>query len=284
MKNKKVKTEENMRKTALVTGGNHGIGNGIIRELAKHDYDIVFSYYPEDCRETAEQIAEELSRENGIQCTCCYAALQNHDHSAKMLFDYAVSCLSEISLVVNNAGVTIFEDVDKLTEENLDHLLNLDFRTYMLMMSYASQHMIEKGIKGSIINITSSRAERAYPSDGIYGAVKAGIKRAVESFALDVAPYGIRINCVAPGAIQCRSQEEMIAAGKDPEFYPQLGARIPLGRNGRPDDIGKAIVFLASEEASYITGITIRVDGGLILPGMPEAVRENMNAWGKTVK
>ena len=80
------------------------------------------------------------------------------------------------------------------------------------------------------------------------------------------------------------SQEEMIAAGKDPEFYPQLGARIPLSRNGRPDDIGKAIVFLASEEASYITGITIRVDGGLILPGMPEAVRENMNAWGKTVK
>ncbi len=273
-----------MKKTALVTGGNHGIGNGIIRELAKNGYDIVFSYYPEESREDAERIARELSREHGIHCTCHYAALHNRDHAARELFDQAVQDLGEISLVVNNAGVTIFEDVDKLTEEKMDYLLNLDFRTYMLMMSYGVQHMIEKGIHGSIISITSSRAERAYPSDGIYGAVKAGIRRASESFALDAAPYGIRINCVAPGAIQCRSQEEMIAAGKDPEFYPQLGARIPLGRNGRPDDIGKAIVFLASEEASYITGITIRVDGGLILPGMPEAVRENMNAWGKTVK
>lgn len=141
--------------------------------------------------------------------------------------------------------------------------------------------MQEHGIHGSIINITSSRGERAYPGDGIYGACKAGLNRAVESFALDVAPYGIRINNVAPGSIQVRTGEEPDEKTLHMmEIYAQLGKRIPLGRMGRPEDIGKAVAYLASEDASYITGITLRVDGGLILPGMPEHSPDSGIPWG----
>ena len=138
------------------------------------------------------------------------------------------------------------------------------------MMNYAGAYMKEHGIQGNIINVTSSRGERAYPEDGLYGALKAGLNRAIQSFALDVAEYGIRVNNVAPGAIRVRTRQERIADGNNPDFWDELGTRIPLKRCGLPEDVANAVSFLASDKASYITGITIRVDGGLILPGPPE--------------
>lgn len=144
--------------------------------------------------------------------------------------------------------------------------------------------------KGCLINVSSSRGERAYANAGIYCGIKSCLNRMAEAFALDLAPYGIRVNNVAPGAVRVRSDEELLSmthgratdyfwskdflknpeAVKDHDFWDLLGPRIPLGRVGLPEDIGQAIAFLASDEATYITGVTLRVDGGLILPGMPE--------------
>ena len=147
------------------------------------------------------------------------------------------------------------------------------------MMRGASSYFVKNKIKGNIINITSSRGQRAYPEDGIYGGLKAGLNRAIESFALDMASYGIRINNVAPGAIRIRSNEELSNQNDIPiDFWDKLGSRIPLERCGTPDDIAQAVIFLASEKASYITGVTLRVDGGLILPGMPEIVEQGAEA------
>ena len=128
--------------------------------------------------------------------------------------------------------------------------------------------------------------------------MKAGIARAVEAFALDLAPYGIRINNVAPGAVRIRTKEEMAAMdhGADTDyfwdkrfldgadavesdFWDELGKKIPLGRAALPEDIANAVVFLSSEKASYITGVTLRVDGGLILPGMPEGSARADEGW-----
>ncbi len=161
-------------------------------------------------------------------------------------------------------------------------MLNLDLLNYLVLSSKAARYMKAHEVKGCIINITSSRAERAYPGDCVYGGIKAAVNRASQSMALDLAPYGIRVNCVAPGAICIRTPEEIKAEGRTEleGFWESLGERIPMGRNGTPKDIGRAVVFLASENAAYITGEVLRVDGGLILPGMPEKVENDKNAWG----
>ena len=203
-----------------------------------------------------------------------------------------------LDLLVNNAGVNIPLPVQDLTEENFDYLVTLDFRSYVMLMHYAARYMIDHQIQGSIINITSSRGERAYPNAGIYCGIKAGLNRMTEAFALDLSSYGIRVNNVAPGATRIRAKEELLDMKngsdtdyfwreeflEDPkaveeDFWDVLGRKIPLKRAGRPEDIGRAVAFLASDKASYITGVTLRVDGGLILPGMPEDPLLSGNGW-----
>ena len=208
----------------------------------------------------------------------------------KELFDKAVDSLGGLDLLVNNAGVNMPLPLQEITEDNFNYLVSLDLRAYVMLMHYAARYMIDHGIQGSLINVSSSRGERAYANAGIYCGIKSCLNRMAEAFALDMAPYRIRVNNVAPGATRVRTDEELLAMThgsatdyfwnkefldkpeliKDRDFWDLLGPRIPLGRVGTPEDIGRAIAFLASDKASYITGITLRVDGGLILPGMPE--------------
>lgn len=256
-----------MSKKAMITGGSRGIGRGVALALARDGYDIAFSYA--SAEEKARETKREIEELYGVRCFCFQARLENRAEG-KAFFDDALAALGGLDVLVNNAGSTVFEALGQITEEGLDYLTELDFTCYLLMMDRAARHMIANGVKGAMVNITSSRGERAYPDDGLYGALKAGLNRAVESFALDVAKHGIRVNNVAPGAIRVRTNEERIAMGRDPYFWDELGTRIPLGRCGLPSDIGDAVSFLVSERASYITGVTLRVDGGLILPGPPE--------------
>lgn len=274
-----------MSKKAIVTGGSRGIGKGIALVLAKEGYDVAISYSTKV--DAAEAVAKEIEA-LGQKCYYFQANLDK-DGVANELFDKCVEALGGLDLLVNNAGLTICEPIQKLTEEKLDHLLNLDFRSFILMMRNATRYMIDHGIKGNIINITSSRGERAYPECGIYCGLKAGLNHAIKAFALDVSGYGIRINNVAPGATRVRSKDEIAAQTSGgpmdyywrdeyndkskpitTDFWDELSDSIPLMRAGTPEDIGNAVAFLASDKASYITGITLRVDGGLILPGMPE--------------
>ncbi len=278
-----------MNKKAIVTGGSKGIGSGIVRKLTSLGYDVAFSYASHD--RDALALENEVTGKYGVRCAGFHAVLDIQGNAEK-LFQEAVDFLGGLDLLVNNAGVTVYESLFELTLEKMDYMLNLDFRSYCVMMRSASIYMAAHGTKGSIVNITSSRAGRAYPGDGIYGGIKAGLERAVESFALDAAPYGIRINNVAPGAVRIRSGEEvrelMESMGGDPErdFWDDLGKVIPLERSGLPEDIANAVAFLASDEASYITGVTLRVDGGLILPGMPEqrTAGHDDHGWGYSKK
>lgn len=278
-----------MRKKAIVTGGAVGMGRGIALILAEEGYDIAFSHYGND--EKAEKEIEatmEMLKERGAKSWCKTADLTEKS-APKEFFDWAVGEMKGLDLLVNNAGVNMPLPLQELTEENIDYLFALDQRAYVLLMHYAAVYMIENGIKGSIVNVSSSRGERAYPNAGIYCGIKAGLNHMIQAFALDVADYGIRINNVAPGAVRVRSKEELLAIKKgaptdyfwDPEykehpekvendFWDRLGPKIPLSRAGETDDIGHAVAFLASDKASYITGVTLRVDGGLIIPGMPE--------------
>jgi NAD(P)-dependent dehydrogenase (short-subunit alcohol dehydrogenase family) len=138
-----------------------------------------------------------------------------------------------LDLLVNNAGLTITDPCSIWPADKLNYLINLNFRGYFLAAQAATRVMRDQKIKGNVINITSSRGERAYPGDAIYGGLKAGMNRAIQSMALDLAPYGIRINNVAPGATRVRDSQP------SDRFYDGLAPRIPLGRIGTPEDMGE---------------------------------------------
>lgn len=247
--------------TVLVTGGSRGIGSGIVKTFAQAGYDVFFTYA--SAAEEAEKTREEAAA-FGVRVFCIQASLERHEEPERVV-KAAIQALGRIDVLVNNAGRTIRDSILELEDENLDMLLNLDFRAYARMVTFVSRHMVKHGIHGAIVSVTSTRSGRAYPKDGIYGGMKAALNRATESWALDLAPYGIRVNVVAPGAIQVRYNPEADAR------YAELAPRIPLGRQGFPADIGQAALFLAdNERAGYITGVTLKVDGGLVLPGMPE--------------
>lgn len=278
------------RKKAIITGGEIGMGRGIALVLAEEGYDIAFSYYPNSENVDASvETTLSMLQERGAKAWPFPADLSGPD-APKVFFEKAVEALGGLDLLVNNAGVNIPLPIQDITVDNFDYLVSLDLRAYVMMMHYAARYMIDHGIRGCLVNVSSSRGERAYANAGIYCGIKSCLNRMAEAFALDLAPHGIRVNNVAPGAVRVRSDEELLAMShgratdyfwskeflekpelvKDHDFWDLLGPRIPLGRVGLPQDIGKAIAFLASDKASYITGVTLRVDGGLILPGMPE--------------
>lgn len=286
------------RKKAIVTGASIGMGRGIALVLAEEGYDIAYTYYGDgDAALKDVATTAALLKEKGAESYAFSSDLTKKGAPEKF-FDQAVEALGGLDLLVNNAGVNMPLPLQELTEDNIDYLFALDQKAYVLLMHFAACHMIEHGVRGNIINVSSSRGQRAYPNAGIYCGIKAGLNRMIEAFALDVAEYGIRINNVAPGAVRVRSKEELLAIKNggptdyfwdedyiehpekvENDFWDRLGPKIPLGRSGETEDIGRAIAFLASDKASYITGITLRVDGGLILPGMPEDPDMEGGGW-----
>ena len=248
-------------KAAVVTGASRGIGRGIALALAAAGYDLAITY--STGMEEANKVAARITEELGRRCFVLQANLEEAD-APKRVISSAAEHLDRIDVVVNNAGYTKFDGDLGDDVEAVSRLMHVDFRAYYLVAVAAAEDMRAKRIRGSVIQVTSSRAERAYPDDAVYGGMKAAVRRATESLAVRYGPYGIRVNCVAPGATVVHDSPPAR------EFYSSLAPKIPLGRIGTPEDIGNAVVWLASEKASYITGVTLRVDGGLILPGMPE--------------
>lgn len=256
---------------ALVTGAGAGIGRGIAKVLAEKGYRLALTY--KSSSDGIVDVAEDIRHIYGKEPLVIQSDLTVRSESENTIRK-VIEEFGRIDLLVNNAGIGIHEELTELEEDALDMTVNLDFRAPMLLSKYAVREMIAQQIPGNIIFITSSRGERAYPKDSIYGGMKAALIRAAQSLALEWAPYGIRVNCVAPGATVHKLEQ---SAEEEP-----LGSKIPLGRLGTPSDIGEAIAWLSSDKASYITGINLRVDGGLILPGMPEDTSPEAGyGWGR---
>jgi NAD(P)-dependent dehydrogenase (short-subunit alcohol dehydrogenase family) len=254
---------------AVVTGASMGIGRAIALKLAAIGYDVFIAHRSEP--ELAEAVAREIRGVHGRRCAVFEGDLRLAE-TAEALFDSAVRAMGRIDVLVSNAGISRFYKLREMAAAEIDELYALNYRAPLQLMGLAARHMIREGIAGRIVQISSSRGSRAYPDDAVYGGLKAAIERSVQSLALELAPHGIRVNCVAPGAIMVREPNR---------FYRWLGPRVPLGRIGRPEDVADAVAFLCSGHASYITGITLRVDGGLILPGMPENPdRAPDDPWG----
>ncbi|MDR0291161.1 MAG: SDR family oxidoreductase [Treponema sp.] len=255
-----MQTQPIENKKAFITGGSRGIGRGIARKLSDAGYDIAFTYNSQ--LDEAKAVKAE-NEGKGQRCFFYQASLQNPD-VAEPTTAKAIEDLGGIDLLVCNAGLTRFNNLLHLEGTLIDFVYNLNYRSYLMCAKVAANDMVSRGVKGNIIFIASTRGFRAYPEDAIYGGLKAALIRSTESIALDMAPHGIRVNCVAPGATATRGSftPEELSSG--------FGEKIPLKRKGTPDEIGCLVRFIASDEAAYMTGNTVKLDGGLILPGIPE--------------
>ncbi|MGI6189186.1 MAG: SDR family oxidoreductase [Clostridiales bacterium] len=262
-----------INKTALVTGSSRGIGRAIAIALAKDGYDIAVHYSrsKEDALEAADIITDL-----GVK-VCVLQGDTGDPEVPGRLVREAVEKLGRLDVMVNNAGITIFEEIRDITAEVMDRLYQVNFRGMILGASEAARYMVENGVKGSILFNTSVRAFAPHSSDAIYGGLKAALNRAIRSFAIDLGRYGIRVNGFSPGVtnVMCPEPEDE----KENPFYKNTHRFIPLRRNGYAEDMADVVSWLVSDKASYVTGQVIRIDGGLSIVGAPEHMSDLYNAF-----
>lgn len=241
-------------KVAVVTGSSRGIGRGIAERLAAEGARVVVN--GRDSK-SLEPVAEAL-RSTGAEVLAVAADVGYREDVAR-LFDETVRTFGGVDILVNNTGWTTpkihFLEMD---EEHWDTMLRTNLKSVFLCSHRAAKLMVGHGRRGSIISISSFSAARAHRLQVAYDATKGGIDAFTRAVAIDLASFGIRVNVVGPGAIHTEAQATL-----GPEAMLRRAETIPLGRVGYPSDIAGAVVFLASEDASYITGQSIYVDGGV---------------------
>jgi len=253
-------------KKALITGSRRGIGAGIAQLFAEHGADVGINDVVRDDEAEKTIAAVELL---GQKASWHQADVGSTEDRKRMLDEF-VEQHGRIDILVNNAVASRDMHFTKITEEFWDHLVGHALKGYLFLAQGAVNRMIEHGHGGSVINISSVHSFRAWPHDGVYGIVKAGLNRMVQSMAHDLAGTGITANCVAPGYIDSRVLPENEEATRgDDDYLGSAKGFIPSHRGGVPRDIAGSCVFLASELGNYVNGQTITVDGGYLAGGSP---------------
>lgn len=247
-------------KVAFVTGGAAGIGEAIVKRLHESGAKVMVA-------DLQQAQADELARElNGLRPESAASfGLDVSDATAlDAAFRATIEQFERVDILVNNAGIYPFKSLAEMTEDDFMKVINVNLKSVFLTTKLFSDYMKEKEIKGRIINVTSIDA--IHPSlVGLahYDASKHGEWGFTKNVALELAPFGITVNAIAPGAIATPG-----TGSENGEATPQLEAflaQIPLKRIGHPDEIAKAVLFLSSDMASYMTGSQIVVDGGRLL-------------------
>ena len=240
-------------KIAVVTGGSRGIGKAICLELARRGANVVFSYAGNIA--AAEETLAAL-KELGVEARAIQGSVAD-PAAVKALMDTAVKELGGLHILVNNAGITRDNLAMMLKEEDFDAVIETNLKGAFLCMKAAARPMM-KARWGRIINLSSVVALRGNPGQINYCASKAGVIGMTKSLAKELGGRGITVNAVAPGYIAT----DMTAALPDAAREAMLST-IPAGRAGTPEDVAAAVAFLASDEAAYITGQVLSVDGGM---------------------
>lgn len=249
-------------KTALVTGGAMGIGLGIVRRLAEAGARVVIVDINE---EVGTQAAEKLTAD-GYQVACTRADVSDEEE-VRMAIQYAAETFGSIDILVNNAGIYPMVPVMQMSTADFEKIISVNLKSAFLFTKYVAENMIARAHGGRIINITSIDA--LHPSAvglAVYDASKHGLWGFTKNTALELAPHNIQVNAIAPGGITTPGtgggDESSSALTETTKAFLK---KIPMGRMGDPDDIGKVALFLASDLSSYITGTQVVVDGGALL-------------------
>ncbi|CAM4040808.1 3-oxoacyl-[acyl-carrier protein] reductase [Pedobacter westerhofensis] len=246
--------ETNLKdKVAVVTGASKGIGAGIAKGLGKAGATVIVNYASSES--DAEQVVSEIQLQGGK----AFAIKADMSKSAevKLMFDKIKSDFGTVDILVNNAGGAVFEMIDDLTEDAFHKQFNLNVLGYLLATQQAVKHMGEQG--GSIINISSILSTDPYLASSVYAATKGAVDTMTLALARELGPRNIRVNSILPG----HTNTPATAGNFEGELGEKILAGTPLGRFGEPEDIAPLAVFLASDNAHWITGESVRAAGGV---------------------
>ncbi len=244
-------------RVALVTGSTQGIGRGIAVRLAQAGADVVINGREDDAdaRESAAQVRATGRR------ACIVAADVSRVEDCQRLVRESVAQLGRLDILVNNAGIQTQAGFLDASLEDYERVLAVNLRGPFFLAQAFARHLREAGHGGRIINNSSVHEELPHPNFASYCASKGGLKMLMRNLAIELAPLGITVNNVAPGAIETPINRKLL---QQPDKLAGLLQDIPARRLGQPRDIAGAVAFLASDEADYITGTTLVIDGGLL--------------------
>jgi NAD(P)-dependent dehydrogenase (short-subunit alcohol dehydrogenase family) len=241
-------------KTALVTGASRGIGKEIALELARNGYRVAVNYY-NDPPSLVDATIEEIRALQG-DVLPVEADIRSSSQVSAMV-ERVIATFGRLDLLVNNAGVQTWKPLLDVNEEEWDLVVDTNLKGCFLCTQQAARYMKDHG-GGSIVNLGSGCNKLAFPSLVAYTASKGGIEMFTKEAAVELGRYGIRVNCIAPGAIESERTR-----AEDPDYAGTWSKLTPLGRVGTAADIAPTVVFLASKAASFISGQTIWIDGAL---------------------
>jgi NAD(P)-dependent dehydrogenase (short-subunit alcohol dehydrogenase family) len=240
------------RKTAIVTGGGSGIGLAIAEKFVQNNIRTIIIGRDQQKLSSAKQNL-------GEHCETVSADLSDLP-SIPQLIKTILDKYGPVNVLVNNAGINMKKEFIEVTDEDFQKIIQTNLSAVFSISREVVKHMLEKNIKGSIINISSMASQYGIPKVIAYTASKSAIEGMTRAMATELSPKGIRVNCIAPGFIATDMSAK--ALNNDPERKAKAMGRTPMGEMGQPSDVGDAAVFLASDASKYITGVVLPVDGG----------------------
>jgi NAD(P)-dependent dehydrogenase (short-subunit alcohol dehydrogenase family) len=242
-------------KVALVTGASRGIGRGIAEVFADEGADVAVNYVA--CASGAEEVVQYV-RGKGRRAIAVQADVAKRAEVEPMI-ERVWEELGPIDVLVNNAGIETIVPFLELTDDQWTRLVDVNLRAAWLCSQVYCRRAIAEGRKGNIVHIGSIQAAKVLPGRTHYAPTKLGLEALTRNMSAEMTPQGIRVNCVHPGLIETDMTDWVM---KSPDILPVVLAQISMGRAGQPREIGTVTAFFASDEASYLTGQSIHVDGG----------------------
>lgn len=237
------------KKVSVVTGGSSGIGLAVAKRLTQEGHRVVIaSRNKTRAKKSLRQIPQAVFIQTNV----------TNEQSVENLIQKVIQKFGKIDVLINNAGIDFLqEDIATVSESDYDALVDTNFKSVFLMTKHVIPYLIKT--KGTIVNISSGLGLAPEDDVAIYSAAKAAVINFTKAIALNYSKNGVRINCICPGPVKTPLLRNLFTSDKEMEKY---GARIPLGRLGKPEKIANIVAFLVSDEASFVTGAVWTVDGG----------------------